>query len=472
MGRLSLRARLLLGVVVLTALGLVAADVATYSSLRSFLLHRVDTGLAAGRGLLEGTSPGGHRADHDEHVGSGGPGPQGIDWYQLQTLSRQRVRGGPFVEELSPPRLPAQLDLPAQGSAEHERVTYFDAPALRGGDTFRVRASIEPDQPNRILFVASSLDGVDSTLHRLVLIELIATAAVLTALAALALWVVRLGLRPLRRIEQTAAAITAGDLSQRIDHPDPQTEVGRVGSALNTMLDRIEASDRRLRRFIADASHELRTPLTAVRAYAELFGRGAAAHPDDLERSMAGIRREAERMSVLVDDLLLLARLDEGRPLEREPVDLAAVVGQAVDAARVVEPERPIESSVEPATVTGDEVRLRQVVDNLLANARAHTPRETPVSVALRRVDGRAELTVADHGPGLSADEAGRVFERFYRADDSRARSSGGAGLGLSIVAAVTEAHEGKTEARQTPGGGATFVITLPLGAAADRSRA
>jgi len=465
MGRLSLRARLLLGVVVLTALGLVAADVATYSSLRSFLLHRVDTGLEAGRGLLEGSPPGGHHADRDEHVGSGGPGPQGIDWYQLQTLSRRRVKGRPFVEGLSPPRLPAQLDLPAQGNAERERVTYFDAAARRGGETFRVRASIEPDQPHRILFVASSLDGVDSTLHRLVLIELIATAAVLAALAALGLWLVRLGLRPLRAIELTAAAITAGDLSQRIDHPDPQTEVGRVGSALNTMLDRIEASDRRLRRFIADASHELRTPLTAVRAYAELFGRGAAAHPDDLERSMAGIRREAERMSVLVDDLLLLARLDEGRPLEREPVDLAAVVGQAVDAARVVEPERPIESSVEPATVTGDEVRLRQVVDNLLANARAHTPRETPVSVALRRVDGRAELTVADHGPGLSEDEARRVFERFYRADDSRARSSGGAGLGLSIVAAVTEAHEGEAEARQTPGGGATFVITLPLGA-------
>jgi two-component system, OmpR family, sensor kinase len=464
MRRLSLRARLLLGVVVLTALGLVAADVATYSSLRSFLLHRVDAGLEAGRGLLEGPPHGGHHPDQDEHVGSGGPGPQGIDWYQLQTLSRQRVKGRPFVEGLSPPRLPAQLDLPAQGNAEQERVTYFDATARSGGETFRVRASIEPEQPNRILFVASSLDGVDSTLHRLVLIELIATAAVLAALAALGLWLVRLGLRPLREIELTAAAITAGDLSRRIDHPDPQTEVGRVGSALNAMLDRIEASDRRLRRFIADASHELRTPLTAVRAYAELFGRGAATHPDDLERSMSGIRREAERMSLLVDDLLLLARLDEGRPLERTPVDLAALVGEAVDAARVVERDRPIESAVEPATVTGDEVRLRQVLDNLLANARAHTPAGTPVSVELRRVDSRAQVTVADHGPGLTDEQATRVFERFYRTDDSRSRSSGGAGLGLSIVAAVTELHGGTAEARPTPGGGATFVITLPLG--------
>jgi len=276
---------------------------------------------------------------------------------------------------------------------------------------------------------------------------------------------VRVGLRPLHEIELTADAITSGDLSRRVDHPDPQTEVGRVGSALNTMLDHIEASDRRLRRFIADASHELRTPLSAVRAYAELFGRGAATRPEDLERSMSGIVREAERMSVLVDDLLLLARLDEGRPLERKPVDLAEVVREAVDAARVVEPARPIDVSVEPAIVTGDETRLRQVLDNLLANARAHTPAGTPVSVELERADGRAMLTVADRGPGMTEEQAVRVFERFYRADSSRTRASGGAGLGLSIVGAVVEAHGGTAEVRPTPSGGATFVITLPLGA-------
>ncbi|HEY1564755.1 MAG TPA: HAMP domain-containing sensor histidine kinase, partial [Gaiellaceae bacterium] len=285
------------------------------------------------------------------------------------------------------------------------------------------------------------------------------------ALGALALWIIRIGLRPLRRIEQTAAAITAGDLSRRVEHVDPQTEVGRVGGALNTMLDQIEASDRRLRRFIADASHELRTPLAAVRAYAELFGRGAAARPEDLERSMSGITREAERMSVLVDDLLLLARLDEGRPLERTAVELGAVVREAVDAARVVEPGRPIELAVEPATVTGDEARLRQVLDNLLANARAHTPDGTPVSVELRHGDGQATVTVADRGPGLTEEQAARVFERFYRADSSRTRASGGAGLGLSIVTAVVEAHGGTVEVRPTPGGGATFAIALPLSA-------
>jgi two-component system OmpR family sensor kinase len=286
---------------------------------------------------------------------------------------------------------------------------------------------------------------------------------VLAALAALGLWVVRLGLRPLREIELTAEAITAGDLSRRIEHPDPRTEVGRVGSALNAMLDRIEASDRRLRRFIADASHELRTPLAAVRAYAELFERGASSRPEDLRRSMSGITRESERMSLLVDDLLLLARLDEGRPLERKPVDLAELVGEAVDAARVVEPDRPIDVTVEPATVTGDEARLRQVLDNLFANARSHTPPGTAVSVELHRVDGRARLSLADHGSGLTEDEATRVFERFYRADTSRSRASGGVGLGLSIVAAVTEAHGGTAEVAPTPGGGATFVVTLPL---------
>jgi two-component system, OmpR family, sensor kinase len=449
MSRLSLRARLLLGVVVLAALGLAAADIATYSSLRSFLLHRVDVGLEAG------------------HGGFGGPGPrpEGVDWVGTGTLTGQ-VQGRCLVSDCSPPKLPATIHLSSETNAhDGERTAYFTVSSQDGKASYRVRASLEPQDPDSVLFVATSLSGVDGTLHRLLLIELIATAAVLAALAALALWVVRLGLRPLRAIETTAAAITAGDLSRRVDHPDPQTEVGRVGSALNTMLDQIEASDRRLRRFIADASHELRTPLTAVRAYAELFGRGASERPADLERSMTGITREAERMSLLVDDLLLLARLDEGRPLEREAVDLAAVVREAVDAARVVEPNRPIELSVEPATVIGDAARLRQVLDNLLANARAHTPAGTAVAVDLRPTDGRATLTVVDHGPGLSKEQAARVFERFYRADSSRARASGGAGLGLSIVAAVTEAHGGTAEIRPTPGGGATFVIALPLAA-------
>lgn len=468
MSRVSLRARLLLGVVVLAGLGLVAADVATYTSLRSFLLQRVDNGLEAGHKAFEHPAPKGQPSDlveSDHH----GPPPQGVAWYEVRTLRGHIERRGFLVEGSSPPELPARIDVPTQRNRREvegdEFVRYFVARARNGRDSYRVRASIEPDRPHQILLVASPLGGVASTLHRLILIELIATAAVLGTLAALALWLVRLGLRPLRRIEQTAAAITAGDLSQRVGHPDPQTEIGRVGSALNTMLDRIEDSDRRLRRFVADASHELRTPLAAVRAYAELFSRGAAARPEDLDRSMSGITREAERMSLLVDDLLLLARLDEGRPLERKPVNLAAVAEEAVDAARVVEPDRPIDLLAEPVIVTGDGARLRQVLDNLLTNARAHTPAGALVSVEVRGVEGRAILTVADHGPGLSGEQAARVFERFYRADSSRARASGGSGLGLSIVRAVTEAHGGTVDVRPTSGGGATFVIALPLGA-------
>jgi len=282
--------------------------------------------------------------------------------------------------------------------------------------------------------------------------------------------VVRLGLRPLREIEGTASAIAAGDLSRRVERAEPRTEVGRLGLSLNAMLAQIESafkarqiSEERLRRFVADASHELRTPLAAVRAYAELFSRGAATRPADLERSMSGITRETERMTLLVDDLLLLARLDEGRPLEQEPVSLDEVVGEAVDAARVVDAKRPVSLDVEPATVIGDRDRLRQVIDNLIANVRAHTPPGTPVAVGLHRIDGQAELSVSDSGPGFTEEEAARVFERFYRVDHSRTRASGGVGLGLSIVAAVAEAHGGVATARPTPGGGATFLVAIPL---------
>jgi two-component system OmpR family sensor kinase len=461
--RLSLRTRLLVGVIALSAIGLVAADVATYSSLSSYLVGQVDDTLDQVHVGIESAVFG----------GPGGPSATQVpgDCVQVRHLAGGTSKPICFPafrgeEALPPPKLPAHVSLPAQSDDDGgDRISFFTVSAVSGSERYRVRASEEAHHPGYVLLIAQPLHSVDSTLHRLLLIELLVTAVVLGALAALALWIIRMGLRPLRAIEATAAAITAGDLSQRVEHADPQTEVGRVGSALNTMLDRIEASDRRLRRFIADASHELRTPLAAVRAYAELFGRGAASRPEDLERSMTGITREAERMTLLVDDLLLLARLDEGRPLEREHVDLAAVTREAVDAARVVEPARPIELSVEAATVTGDEARLRQVLDNLLANARAHTPAGTPVSVELRRTDGRAELTVTDHGPGLTEEQASRVFERFYRVDSSRARAKGGAGLGLSIVSAVTEAHGGTVEARPTPGGGATFVVTLPLGA-------
>jgi two-component system OmpR family sensor kinase len=368
-------------------------------------------------------------------------------------------RSVPGATTPSPPKLPATIGgLVARGP---DLVHYFTVPATSGGDRYRVRASIDDGSPN-LLIIATSLSDVDSTLHRLLLIELLVTAAVVAGIVLLGLWIVRLGLRPLEAIGRTADAIAAGDLSQRVERAESRTEVGRLGLVLNTMLERIEASDQRLRRFVADASHELRTPLAAVRAYAELFERGAEKRPEDLQRVMTGIGRESERMSALVEDLFLLARLDEGRPLERERVRLDEVATEAVETARAVDPSHPIELTVESVAAAGDRTRLRQVVDNLLVNARSHTPPGTAVRVRVSRDGTGAVIEVADDGPGMTAQQAERAFERFYRADPSRSRDSGGVGLGLSIVSAVTEAHGGAVSVETEPGRGTTFRVRLP----------
>jgi two-component system OmpR family sensor kinase len=311
---------------------------------------------------------------------------------------------------------------------------------------------------------------VEATLSRLRLIEGIVAGAVVLGLGCLSWWLVRRGLRPLERIGETAGAIAAGDLSRRVEPATERTEIGRLGLSLNAMLAQIEAafderraSEQRLRRFVADASHELRTPLTSIRGYAELFRRGAGSRPEDLAKSMQRIEAEASRMGVLVDDLLLLARLDQGRPLEQQPVDLSKVVSQAVESARVIEPDRPIDLSLNgTASLIGDEGRLRQVVDNLVDNCRVHTPPGTPVRVKLSTDGDHVVLSVADEGSGLAPEVAGRVFERFYRGDPARSRETGGAGLGLSIVSAIVEAHGGTVTASSSDGTGATFEVRLP----------
>jgi two-component system OmpR family sensor kinase len=461
--RLSLRARLVLGVIVLGAIGLAVANVATYASLRSFLIDRTDAN-------LEQASPG---IEHElEHSGcSGGrrppPGVAPGDFVQVRTADGTVACSWqltPLGESAPPPpALPDAID-----SGDAGQASFLTVSASEGGDRYRVRASTVPGT-DAMLITATSLADVDATLRRLLGIMLLVTLAVLAALAVLGLWVVRIGLRPLEEIGTTAAAIADGDLTRRVERAEPRTEVGRLGLALNAMLAQIEAafdaqaaSERRLRRFVADASHELRTPLAAVRAYAELFGRGADRRPDDLERAMTGIGRESERMTVLVEDLLLLARLDEGRPLEREPVELDEVVTEAVDAAVAVDPDRPVDLEADPVVVLGDRDRLRQVLDNLLSNVRAHTPPGSPVRVRVGSENGLAVVEVADSGPGMTSEEAARVFERFYRSDSSRSRATGGVGLGLSIVAAVAEAHGGAVSAHSTPGDGATFRITFP----------
>jgi two-component system OmpR family sensor kinase len=318
--------------------------------------------------------------------------------------------------------------------------------------------------------VAMSLREVDQSLRHLLIVELLVAGGVLLVLGVLAWWVVKLGLRPLRQMQETAGAIAAGDLSRRVEVVDESTEVGQLGIALNEMLQQIERafhereeSEERLRRFVGDASHELRTPLTSIRGYAELFRRGAEERPEDLAKAMRRIEEEADRMGVLVDDLLLLARLDQGRPLEREPVDLVRITADAVDDLRTVAPARDVEfTPTESVVVPGDDTRLRQVLSNLLTNANRHTPPGTPVHVRVVSDGPDAIIEVADEGPGMAPEDAARVFERFWRADPSRARTSGGVGLGLSIVAAIADAHGGSASVDTEPGRGATFRVRLP----------
>ena len=343
------------------------------------------------------------------------------------------------------------------------------------------------------LIVADDLGRDAAVIGQLVAIEVVVGLVVLTVLGAAAYVLVRNSLRPLTEVERTAAAIAAGDLSQRVPAGDDRTEVGRLATALNGMLSRIEygfraqqaseeqarASESRMRRFVADASHELRTPLTSIRGFAELYRQGAVRTPEETARLMQRIESEGARMGLLVEDLLQLARLDQQRPLTITPVDLAEVAGDAVHDARAVQPERSItlhldEALSEVPVVLGDEARLRQVVGNLVTNALVHTPPTAPVTVGISDepapTDGTADgddggvvvLRVADQGPGMAPEDAARVFERFYRADPSRARTAGGTGLGLAIVSALVHAHGGTVHLDTAPGRGATFTVRLP----------
>jgi signal transduction histidine kinase len=332
--------------------------------------------------------------------------------------------------------------------------------------------------------VGTDLRRDESAIGRLVRIEVIVGLIVLSVLGAAGYLLVRNSLRPLAEVEKTAQAIAAGDLSQRVPVGDERTEVGRLSLALNGMLSRIEhafraqqaseeqarGSEHRMRRFIADASHELRTPLTSIRGFAELYRQGAVRTEEDVRRLMERIEAEGGRMGLLVEDLLLLARLDQQRPLTFSPVDLAAIAGDAVHDAKAVQPERPIalhldESLTDVPVVVGDEGRLRQVVGNLVTNALTHTPPDARVTVTVSEAADDPDvlvLQVTDEGPGMEPTDAGRSFERFYRADTSRTRSAGGTGLGLAIVSSLVAAHGGSVELTTAPGEGASFTVRLP----------
>jgi two-component system, OmpR family, sensor kinase len=504
----SLRLRLLVAVGAIALIALVVADFATYSALRSSLYKQDDQSLAqssfrVNRFIDSGSCP----TPGTSFVGPGGGGPGGppagtssdafnnIPFLEVRTLSWKILDGRQCpayvgAEEYSP-QLPSKVsDTGLSQSSGGTPVAYFTAASTKsGGPAFRVQVSKESVRLtstvtgatatlNVLSVVAEPIGATTSTLHTLLLIELAVTAGALVLAMAGGWWLVRLGLRPLEDVERTADSIAAGNLDQRVPGADDTTEVGRLARALNVMLERIEAafsarvaseerlkeSDRHLRQFVADASHELRTPIAAVSAYAELFERGAADHADDLPRVFSGIRSETARMERLVNDLLTLARFDEGLPIQIVPTELVGLGAEAVHTATTVGPQWPVEfTASHPVEVMGDPTRLRQVIDNLLANVRAHTPEGTSTTVHVDQEGTTAEIVVKDSGPGMPSEEAARVFERFYRVDASRARNHGGSGLGLSIVAAIVTAHGGTVSAKSAPGDGMMVTVRLPV---------
>jgi len=462
---MSLRGRLLLAVGAVALIALLTADVATYAALKNFLYDRVDQSLAAAQQPLDhNVGPRPHPGDNTIDIGRFAPGTyvqvRDSDGSVLYTAPGRYVGGQEYT-----PAVPQQIDLAGRSS------TYFTVGASEGdGPDFRVRASTLANGAQ--LVVAVPLDDTVATLNRLLTVEIAVTVAALVAAGAMGWWLVRVGLHPLREVEATAEAIAEGDLSRRVPGENDKTEVGRLAHTFNAMVERIQqaftardATEARLRRFVADASHELRTPVAAVSAYAELFERGANERPADLDRVMTGIRAETARMGDLVEDLLFLARLDEGRPLEQTPVELVTIAAQAIDASRAVGPEWDMRlEAAQPVEVIGDATRLRQVIDNLLGNVRAHTPPGTATEVRIRTEGTDAVIEVADNGPGLAPDQAARVFERFYRVDASRSRDHGGAGLGLSIVAAIVGVHGGSVDVTSDiTHPGAVFTVRLPL---------
>jgi two-component system, OmpR family, sensor kinase len=469
-GRASLRTRVMAAAALLVILTSLVTGVLGTTLLRSYLLSRSDAQL---RNFATTASRVVQRQQLQPAGGSGRPQTLPTQ-FLVEVVSADgkiSVAGGPLGATGGPRLSAAQLS--ETGSP------FTAAGAGTSGGSWRVL--VEPQSGGGHLVVAYSLGDLDSTVTHLEVADALAGGVAIVLLAGVGLPLVRASLAPLRKIETTAAAIADGDLSMRIDHPAGNTEVGRLAEALDVMLASIEGaylaradgearaqgSQERMRRFVADASHELRTPLTSVRGLAEYgLQQSETADREELLRLMGLIAREAGRMGRLVDDLLLLARFDAGRPLDRRPVDLASIAAEAVQQARMTAPGRPIAlAAAEPVIVDADAERLRQIIDNLIGNAVQHTPPGSPVTVTVTSEAGRGRLTVADQGPGMTPDQASRVFERFYRTDGARTRASGGAGLGLAIAASLAAAHGGELTVDTEPGRGAAFQLSLPQAA-------
>ncbi|GAB1817839.1 sensor histidine kinase [Herbidospora sp. RD11066] len=448
----------------LLAVGLLLSGSIVIGLLRAGLVDRVDTQLRLFGGIIAVMPP---------EITSRAPAASGALSTNLDLINRLYLAEvGPGGEISSEVRLPDGPGGPELPSRPDDRP--FEARDSAGGAEWRVL--VVPRTTGTSVVVAASLDAVQATVARL-RITYVVTGIALLALLTLAGWfAIRAGLRPLKDIEETAAAIASGDLARRVPEAAPDTEVGRLSVSLNGMLGQIEhafaartESEARLRRFVADVGHELRTPLVGIKGFSELYRMGGLT---DVAPAMARIESEAGRLARLVDDLLLLARLDEGGdalPMDLAPMDLRTLAADARLDLRALAPGRPVELTgpddgpPASAPVLGDEARLRQVVTNLVGNVVAHTPDGTPVRIGVGTRNGESVLVIEDHGPGLTAEEARRVFDRFTRADDSRSRSGpGGAGLGLAIARSLAEANGGRLDLRTAPGEGAVFTLVLP----------
>ena len=481
---MSLRTRLLAGVFFLVSVALVVAAAAIYAEQRAFLLNRLDQRAIAAatpisyqlgvdaRTLKRPASKEGHEHEGASSVGRGLTGFLPSGTYGALVDPEGRILRGPVTvrngaARLSAPAFASTFPVSRLGP----NPTLFTVNSRRGSG-LRYRVAVLPlNSGTGSVIVAIPLTEVDETLDQLLLAESLVVGILLLTLTGIGWIVIRIGLRPLEQMERVAGEIADGDLSRRVTPATPRTEIGRLGLTLNKMLARIEEafddrarSEERRKRFLSDASHELRTPLASLRGYAELFRMGPAQDPVALKRAMARIEAEAARMGALVENLLLLARLDEVPEAQHVPVNLNELAAQAVADAQAIAPEREIAlHDAEPLTAIGNPDGLRQVLANLMGNALTHTPEGTPVSVALRRAGNRAILDVRDHGPGLPPDTDERVFDRFWRNDEGRTRGRGGAGLGLAIVREIVHAHRGTVAATNAADGGAVFTVRLPL---------
>jgi two-component system OmpR family sensor kinase len=476
---MTIRRRLIAIMVVLVALGLVAVDVVTYSSLHSSLYGRTDDQLSVAqdqvdsaylhdqsRGVPLSATVVGRIVSPEVYV-------EILDKTGKPVLTRP---SGSKLHQDPPPQLPATL--PVRSPFTRNELAHGSyRPNSASVNVRSLESAEQPDAEYRLqasalpggtLVVAARLDSVNATLGSLLHVELAVSAGVVVALLIMLTLLITRGLRPLEDMTAEAGAIAAGDLTRRVQPADDKSEIGRLGKALNGMLAQIElafdkqrSSEDRLRRFLSDASHELRTPLTSIRGYAELLRKDALEDEEATERALARIESEAARMGTLVEDLLVLARMGESPVPETRPVDLSAIVSDAVGDARALDPSRQITLALsDHVIIEADEKRIEQLIHNLLQNALVHTPPGTSVDVAVERSGGRTILRVRDQGPGLDADQASRVFDRFYRGTSSGPQS--GSGLGLFIVATVAKSLGGDVSVETAPGKGASFTVVLP----------